>query len=97
MLIAKQRMQDTLSSKITRQEPLTETEKQGLYDLVSKGTRAKTRDLLRSLIWWKPITCWPNPGRFTRVHLENGEVSYCAGQSYPDEIRDLRNLILGRV
>lgn len=85
----------TLQDMISKADHLTEGQKQSLYDLVAKGCRAKTKDRLASKIWNVPLSCWENCGRYERVYFNGDSASYCAGQSYPDEIRTLRELFLG--
>lgn len=73
---------------------LTDKQKESLFNLFGKGCRQKNRERL-----WRrldmSLSLWPNYGIFGRVHLEDdGRFSYCAGQSYPDEVRTVRELIL---
>lgn len=86
-------MQDTLSKRISNNIPLSENEKQSLLDLLGKGCQAKTKRMLEFSIGH--IECKSNYGIYSRVHLENEEARYCAGQSYPDEIRTVRQLVIG--
>lgn len=89
-------IQITLAKLITQGATLTDEQKDSLYNLVAPRCRRATKERL-----WRKINLslalWENCGRFDRVHLEsNGRFSYCAGQDYPSEIADLRDLILGR-
>ena len=86
--------QDTLSERISRGKALTETEQAELLVIVGKGCQDRTKSMLKA-----KISCIPdveNFGIYGRVHLDEAKVSYCAGQSYPDEIRTLRKCLLGR-
>ena len=85
------------TSKIESFE-LTEEQKQGLYELVSNRCRNKTKAKLQRIIFNLPLSCWPTAGIFHRVDIDDPHgVSYCAGQSYPDEIRTVRQVLLGEI
>lgn len=86
--------QDTLQSRVSCKIGLTESEADSLYFLFSKGCRQHTKGRLRSVISFIPSI--PNYGIYSRIMFGNGVVSYCAGQSYPDEITTVRNLLLGK-
>ncbi len=88
-------LRDSLSDRISRGQPLTDDEQSQLVDLLGKRCSAKTKAKLAFTLRCVPDI--PNWGSYQRVHLEDGTASYCAGQSYPDEIRRLRkSLITGR-
>lgn len=87
-------MQDTLSKRISQGKPLSEQERESALMILSKGCRSKTVNMLRYALSYVPNV--PNYGIYDRVHISNGNVDYCAGQSYPDEIRTVRNLLIGR-
>jgi len=53
----------------------------------------KTVNRLRSLITYNASTI-PTYGMLERLMKENDQWSYCDGQSYIDEIRTIRNIIL---
>jgi hypothetical protein len=75
------------------QRCLTEAEQDSLYILLVKGCRAKTRaKLVRKVAL--PLALWEDFGIYRRVELDAGVFYYCAGQSYTDEIRTVRDLIL---
>jgi hypothetical protein len=78
-------------------EVLTDTDKKAIYDLLQSRLRVDTKALL-----WRRIhdhtTMIPHYGILSRIMKSelNGRVywEYCAGQSYPDEIRTVRKIIL---
>jgi hypothetical protein len=86
--------QDSLYWRIKNDVDLTDSEKESLFNLVSSGCRSKNKERLNRRIFNLSVSLWKNYGIFERVMFENGRVWYCAGQSYPDEIRTLRELIL---
>lgn len=97
-------MEDTLQNRIyaaknckagDTYKGLDDNEKQQLYDLVSKRCSARTKDRLYNKIFKVPLSCWETFGIFSRVEFSKHGVSYCAGQSYPDEIRTVRQCIRG--
>lgn len=64
-----------------------------LFQLLSKGTRAKTRTrLLSCLTYGRHLI--PSCGILDRLIKENGQWRYIAGQSYTDEIRTIRDTIV---
>lgn len=75
------------------QRCLTEAEQSSIYILLAKGCREKTRAKLSRRVEL-PLALWPDYGIFRRVSFDNGQAEYCAGQSYTDEIRTVRQLIL---
>ena len=75
------------------QRYLTESEQSSLYILLAKGCREKTRARLSRMIEL-PLALWEDYGIYRRVSFDNGQAEYCAGQSYTDEIRTVRELIL---
>jgi hypothetical protein len=82
-----------LRAAIDANHTLNAFQRADLFAMVAKGCRVKTQDALASRLAL-PLSLWPGHARFERVHLEADGASYCAGQSYPDEIRELRELIL---
>ena len=84
--------QDTLSRRISAGKELTESEQAQLLDIFGNRCREKTKRMIA-----RALRCVPdidNYGIYDRVHLE--PPSYCAGQSYPDEIRTVRQCLIGR-
>ena len=86
-------MEDTLSNRIDYKKPLTTKEQQELLHLLGKRCAQKTKDRLARTLAFVPHI--PNYGIYRRVDLD--PVSYCAGQSYPDEIRCVRDCLLGKI
>lgn len=83
----------TLSDLITQQVDLSDVQKANLFKLVCSGTRLNTRlDLIKAID--VPLSLWGSHSRFNRVQVQGEDFDYAAGQSYPDEIRELRKLIL---
>lgn len=83
-------MQDTLSRRILNGQGLTEQEQEKLLEIFGNRCYAKTkRMIIRALRIVPNIT---NYGIFNRVHLN--PPSYCVGQSYPDEIRVVRECLI---
>ena len=87
--------QDSLSKRIQCKEELTDDEIDQLVKLIGGGCR----DHKKARIKWALKAC-PNMadyGIYGRVLIkEAGGVQYCAGQSYPDEIRTVRECLVGR-
>jgi len=83
-----------LSAIIRRGQELTEAEVESLVGLLTGRCSPRTTYSVRSALLSVPHT--PSFGIFSRVHLDGeGGASYCAGQSYPDEIRTVRDCLLG--
>jgi hypothetical protein len=83
--------QDTLSARKSAGQELTEAERYALVDLLGGHCKQETKDKLYRRL--PHVSLLSSRGIFDRVIL-SPRVSYCAGQSYPDEIRTVRNLIL---
>lgn len=79
-----------------QRESLTEDDINQLVALLGKHCRVKTITHLESSLKYG-LSRVPYYGILERLMKENGQWSYCAGQSYPDEIRTVRNIILGRI
>lgn len=84
--------ESTLAWKINHSVDLTDDEKQSLFDLLAEYCRSTTRERLHRVIFNYGIH--NHAGLYSRVSFVNGKAQYCAGQSYPDEIRELRKCIL---
>jgi S-adenosylhomocysteine hydrolase len=76
-----------------QKEILTDEDIQGIMLILGKGLRMKNFQRLKSMLKYGRNTI-PNCGILDRLIKENDGWSYCAGQSYPDEIRTVRNIIL---
>lgn len=76
---------------------LTESDIDQIVALVGKGCRIKTYIRLRSILTYGPSTI-EDCGIMRRLSRDkNGQWEYTAGQSYTDEIRTVREVILGKV
>ena len=91
-------MQDNLSHRIhdakfnNGPQYLTESEQADLLATIGKRTRPATREKLARYIS-RPLSAWPDFGIYRRVTFNNGQVDYICGQSWPDEMRTLRECI----
>lgn len=75
---------------------LTETDIDNLVSLLGHRCQERTKTRLRSILTYSPSRI-PSYGIFERLTADfDGNWSYCAGQSYPDEIRTCREIILGK-
>ena len=74
-------------------DSITEDDINQVYDLLAKGTRSKTRTRLMSCLTYGKGRI-PTFGILERLIKEDGKWRYIAGQSYPDEIRTVRELII---
>lgn len=72
---------------------LTEQEQASLAALLGKRCSAQTKQRLAHKLSL-PLYIYTDYGIYRRVSFDNGQAEYCAGQSYTDEIRTLRELIL---
>lgn len=72
---------------------LSEQDIDQIIEIVGHRCRIKTCNRLRSILTYSPSLV-PTYGILERLTKENGGWSYCAGQSYPDEIKTLREIIL---
>ena len=80
----------------TEKNKLTENDIGQICAIIGKGCRIKTYSRLVSILTYGSGTIG-NYGIYDRLMKDNGQWSYCAGQSYTDEIRTLRECILGKV
>lgn len=74
---------------------LTDEQKHELLRMISKYCRTATVNKLARRIDL-PLSLWDDADRFSRVTIDEHGVNYIAGQSWPDEMRDLRDLILNK-
>ena len=87
-------MQDSLQKRISDRKELTESEIESGVRLLGSHCQQRSKDRLRRTLGYVPDI--QSYGIFGRVMLQNGEMTYCAGQSYPDEIRTVRECLIGR-
>jgi hypothetical protein len=64
--------------------------------IVAHRCRANTWRRLRSILTYG-TSSMDSFGIYSRLIKENGKWQYIAGQSYPDEIRTLRECMLGKI
>jgi hypothetical protein len=74
-------------------ETLTEADKDQIIALVTKGCRLKNTMRIRSILTYSALSL-THYGIFNRIIKEDGAWRYIAGQSYADEIKTVRELIL---
>lgn len=76
------------------QAKLTEQDIDQLVDLIGSRCRHQTKQRIRSVLTYGAGTI-PDFGIMRRViRDEKGRWEYVAGQSYPDEIRVVRNIVM---
>lgn len=77
---------------------LTDFDIDQIVKIVGTKCRIKTKNRLRSILTYSSSSL-PNFGIFDRliVDEDSKQWTYIAGQSYPDEIKTLRDCILGRI
>lgn len=93
-LVKRRRYQDSLDLRISAGISLTAAEIDELVALLGKRCKDRTRAQLADAL--DALPGFGNRGIFGRVLFEESGVSYCAGQSYPDEIRLVRQLVICR-
>ena len=79
----------------TEKGHLSEMDIQEILTIVAYRCRIKTHKRLESILKYSSSTL-PGYGIFGRLIKENGKWIYIAGQSYTDEIRAVRELMLGK-
>jgi len=73
---------------------LTENDINQIVSIVCRKCRVDTYRLVRSILTYHPSSI-PHYGILERLTKEpDGTWFYCAGQSYPDEIRTVREIII---
>lgn len=85
--------QISLRAVISQKQKLSPEQQAALVELFGNRCLRRTKEQLARVLRWVPDM--DNRGIYGRVLIEP-RVSYCAGQSYPDEIRTVRDLLLGR-
>ncbi len=86
-------MQDTLAKRITKREALTEAEIDALAKILGAGAWHANKEALRRALHYVPNI--HSYGIYDRVVI-TPRAQYVAGQSYPDEIRTVRNCLIGK-
>lgn len=84
---------DSLADRINADVALTDQEADSLAELLGKGCHVRTKRKIAHVCGWL-VSRGDTWSCFDRVSFADGEASYCAGQSYPDEIRRLRKTVL---
>jgi hypothetical protein len=83
--------------ELIKRDAMTEPLRESLYALLASGCRQKNRELLQRRIW-NHLGMLPNHGILNRLYVDltrdADTFHYCAGQSYPDEIRTVRKIFL---
>lgn len=72
---------------------LTENDIDQLVNLLGHRCRVRTCQRIRSVLTYSPSMI-PVYGILNRLIKEGDTWHYCAGQSYPDEIRTVREIII---
>jgi hypothetical protein len=73
---------------------LTDAQKADILSMVGKGCRQNTKERLSRRLDL-PLSCWERYGIYSRMTLNDKGAEYICGQSWPDEMRTLRECILG--
>lgn len=91
--LKRNKRQDTLQNRIDANVGLTDSDVEEIATLLTKRCKMRTVNTVRWALMGLPNGY--NFGIFGRLikHPEHGW-SYCAGQSYPDEIRTVRELLI---
>lgn len=84
---------ESLYDRISAGQELAEKERDALLRLFGHRCREKTKGKLATALRWVPDI--PNYGIYKRVML-SPMIHYCPGQSYSDEIRVVRECLIGR-
>ena len=93
VIIREQKIQDSLARRISDKVALSETEIDELICLLGSHCQERTKRMLRYALSAVPDI--RSYGIYGRVYI-TPRVEYCAGQSYPDEIRTVRSCLIGR-
>ena len=72
---------------------LSENDIDAIIELIGHRCRVPTIRRLRSMLTYGRDAI-PHYGILERLMKDDNGWSYCAGQSYPDEIKTIRNIIL---
>ena len=73
---------------------LTDEAKADILAMVGKGCREKTRQRLARRLEL-PLSLWQRYGIYSRIILTDKGADYICGQSWTDEMRTLRECMIG--
>lgn len=85
--------QYSLNTVINKRHTLTDNDIDQIIAIIGYRCRIKTINKLRFSLNWFPHR--PNYGIYSRLIKENGKWAYICGQSWNDEMRTLRQCIIG--
>lgn len=74
-------------------ETLTDDDRDQIIAIITKGCRLKNTMRIRSILTYSALSL-KHQGIYERIIKDNGNWRYIAGQSYTDEIKTVRELIL---
>lgn len=90
--LKRNKRQDTLQNRIDAKVGLTDSDVEEITTILTQRCQARTVNAVRWALMGLPNGY--NFGIFGRVVKDDNGWSYCAGQSYPDEIRTVRELLI---
>jgi len=80
--------------KLNNLAEISESERLQITEILTKRCSQKTKNRMYGLVMYDLETLYQNISWFDRVYIRDGKAHYNAGQSYPCEIRAIRNEIL---
>lgn len=84
----------SISDLVRQGKTLNAAQKESLINLLCKGARGNTRIDITSMVKYGNIAKWESVGISTDRLVFTGDVAeYVAGQSYPDEIKNIRKAL----
>lgn len=75
------------------QQVLTEAQQLSLLRMATHRCSHETKRIIRQNIS-RPFSEWPGRWAIDRMFLEGQEVTYCAGQDYDEEMKQLRKQLI---
>jgi len=72
---------------------LTDAQRADILRMIGKGCRFETKERLAQKLKL-PLLFWRSYGIYSRITLDDSGADYICGQSWPDEMRTLRECIL---